>query len=776
MSSRSSGPPRPVLVAHCLMLLAVAIAVLGAATAHAADYKLLLCAGNNGSNSFQTATNTADPQHPSGIFNFENYCGPAPDPAGSSAFLQIAENQPSGNAGEGAYGQVSWTVPPWVSILAGGGYTREPASFNEGWRGRFWAEGFDGSTNNILMQGAGVTNGSLGGIGWADCNAFCSHLWPFGSYGNFRRFVFEMTCVRPAGCDRSGVNEVDANTFTLILSDTSPPQVGFTNAGSPLLSGQWVRGNQEASWSSSDQGSGLRFERLRVDGSLLKENDLRGQCDLDSSQASGEFARSFTPCPGGPIGSSYVLNTAGLPDGVHTLQVCAQDYAQAADLSSVHGESCQQRTIRTDNTPPGSPTGLEVTSANPARYLPHFGAQFSLPPNQSSPITKVHYQAINAAGEVVVPEQTYSATNPTEVPQIEGPKAPGDYRLRVWLQDEVGFEGPPSTAPIPHDTTPPAAPQGLSVTAPGVSRATEGFDLRWHNILDNGSPIDAAHYQVLDSAGNVVVPTQTVSGDGIDSIADLETPSGAGSYTLRLWLSDEEGNVGSAVLAPLAYDCPRSAVVGGTQLSAGFNGASSQTVQQGAGSILGGTLQGAGGGVSGAPLCVFSQVLTDPGREFLGIAISGPGGGYRFPVPAGASRELTVVYRPDNRELSTTATLQTVVHPTLNAVRRVVRNREVARFYGEIPGPHNDEVTVVLQVKEGREWLAFRRYRTRGGGHFRLGYFFHRTYKPTTYEMRAQVRQTVGYPYLQGDSPLLYLRVLPDRSSLRARRRSAHNG
>ena len=211
--------------------------------------------------------------------------------------------------------------------------------------------------------------------------------------------------------------------------------------------------------------------------------------------------------------------------------VCAQDYGQYQGLNGSGSESCDQRTIHTDNTAPGAPSGLQVTSANPARYLDRFGAAFSLPPNQGSPVAKLHYNVVNAAPDVVVAEQTVSATNPTALSGALGPKIPGDYRLRVWLEDGVGPAGPAATAPIPHDTTPPAAPQGLSVTAPTTSRATAGFDLRWHDLADAGAPIDAAHYQVLDGAGRVVVPTQTVSGEGIEAIEELEPPSAAGAST-----------------------------------------------------------------------------------------------------------------------------------------------------------------------------------------------------------------------------------------------------
>lgn len=70
-------------------------------------------------------------------------------------------------------------------------------------------------------------------------------------------------------------------------------------------------------------------------------------------------------------------------------------------------------------------------------------------------------------------------------------------------------------------------------------------------------------------------------------------------------------------------------------------------------------------------------------------------------------------------------------------------------------------MTIVLQVQSGQGgWLAFRRYRTRNG-RFELVYPFRRTTRPTEYVMRAQVREAVGYPYLEGDSNPLTLRVIP---------------
>lgn len=765
MSSHSSGPVnRPVAVALCLMLVCVAVACIGAASAKASFYQMVLCAANNGSNGFQTATNTVSANNPGGIFSIENYCGPAGFPAGNGAFIRIVENQSAGNAGNTAYASVSWTAPSPISIVAGGGYTRQPGEFRDGWRARFWGEDHGGGgPHNILMQGSGVGGG---GIFWGTCSTFCSHLWPFGGWGGYRRFIYEMTCVRPAGCDRAGWNGTDANTFILTLDDPSPSQVWLTN-GSTLMSGQWVKGTQTATYAWSEQGSGIRFERLYVDNAERWGIDhiAAGQCNRDAWGGVGEFARDWAACPNASnIGRSYTFDTASIPDGAHTLKVCTQDYAQWQGLAGTGGQSCTSGTIRTDNSAPGAPSGLQVTSANPERYLDRFGAQFALPPNSGSPVTKVHYEVTDAAGKVVKPKQTLAATNPTALSAIEGPKEPGEYRLRVWLEDQVGNVGPTASAEVPRDTKPPAAPQGISVVPPSASAAGDGFDVRWRNLADAGSPIVTARYQVVGPNGAVLVPTADVGGEDPQAIESLDAPAARGEATLRVWLRDAEGNVGAASTAPLAYRCPRSANGSGLMLSAGLGeagDAAEEVVRQDSGVLLRGRLRGPGGGVADASVCVFSRVITDQASEFAGIAMTDAEGRYGLAVSAGPSRELTAVYRRGHRELSAAATLLSRVKPTLEVRRKVVRNKRYARFYGHIPGPHNDRVVVVLQVKQGKGWRAFRRYRTRDNGRYRLVYRFGRTTRPATYLMRAQVRQQGGYPYLPGNSKQLRLRVIP---------------
>jgi hypothetical protein len=331
----------------------------------------------------------------------------------------------------------------------------------------------------------------------------------------------------------------------------------------------------------------------------------------------------------------------------------------------------------------------------------------------------------------------------------------------VWLEDEEGNVGSAATVALPRDTTPPAAPQELQVASPGTPRSAQSLDLRWRNVADSGSSITAAHYQVVDNAGRVIVATQTESGPGIQSIANLNAPTQPGPYSVRLWLEDAEGNQGAPTTAPLAYDCVRSAVSGGTDLSLGF--AATENRQLSVGQDQGATLFGTVRGTDrpGAAVCIWSRVVTDQGREFLGLAMTGGGGRYQFTVGAGPSREFTAGYRPDQRELTASAQLRTTVRPTLKLRRPVVHNKGFAFFTGSIPGPHNENVVVVLQVRDGKGWRAFRRYRTRADGSYSLRYRFTQTGRPTTYPVRAQVAAQSGFPYEEGVSPTLRLRVLP---------------
>lgn len=449
MSPRSGGPVnRQVTIALCLMVLAVGLGCIVAANANAAYYKTLYCAAADGSGN---PTLGARP----GFFSFTDDCGTAyGDPAGTGGFLRLEENA-TGMANETDEASYSWWAPPGTSIAAVSAYTRVPGYFNSGWRSRFWGEGLDGSENNILMQGSGVANESI----YAPATSnFVYHAWPFGGPGDYKRLVFAMTCYRPGGCSREGWNAADANSIAITLNDKEAPHVNWEGT-SHVLAGDWVRGYNPIAWRESDVGSGLRFSRLRVDGAVLGDGTIdyqsNGGCRVGNTEANGEFGRDFQPCTGGPYLRYYGLETKGFTDGQHQISTCVQDFSQYQHLGGPATETCDERTIHTDNSAPGKPASLEVQSANPQRYLDHFGAKWSLPPDPGSPIAKVHYDVVDSGGRVVMPEKVLSGINPTTIPDIEGPAKPAAWTLRVWLEDSVGLIGPAAenADPSRHDAS-----------------------------------------------------------------------------------------------------------------------------------------------------------------------------------------------------------------------------------------------------------------------------------------------------------------------------------
>lgn len=222
----------------------------------------------------------------------------------------------------------------------------------------------------------------------------------------------------------------------------------------------------------------------------------------------------------------------------------------------------------------------------------------------------------------------------------------------------------------------------------------------------------------------------------------------------------------SSASTSIAVDdrCPASQAGGGAVLSAGLgaNVDSTIIVDYGRGAILGGQLlDSSGQGVPGAFVCIYSNVVTGGGSEIAGVVSTDANGRYRFPIPSGPSRNLTAAYRSDQGSLTAWALLQVRAIPTLNLAKTTIRNKQYARFSGDIPGPSNDGVVVVLQVQIGKGWRVFRRYTTRNGGKFKMQYRFTRTFTPTLYLMRAQISGAPGYPFLPGSSRPLELSVYP---------------
>jgi hypothetical protein len=210
-----------------------------------------------------------------------------------------------------------------------------------------------------------------------------------------------------------------------------------------------------------------------------------------------------------------------------------------------------------------------------------------------------------------------------------------------------------------------------------------------------------------------------------------------------------------------------SGPAGPVELTAGLGLQDSHTVvvEQGEGSVLAGSLTAGGARVSGAFLCVYSQVLSDSETSLVGLAVTRPDGTYSFAVPPGPSRRLSIAVESAQGASATTAggVIKTRVRPSLRIQPNPARNKHFVNIVGRIPGPHNNRVTVILEAADraGTHWLEFRSAITHDDGRFSLRYFFGRTDQAVTYMIRAKVLGAPGYPYEGGVSREIPLRVRP---------------
>lgn|GEM_PF-3433727 len=555
--------------------------------------------------------------------------------------------------------------------------------------------------------------------------------WPFGASTaqHSQKVRLGLLC-DPAGgatiCIGAGQKAVTMNNLILTLGDLQRPSV--TIAKTPLTDGEWVSGQQQIKFTAHDDESGLRQTRVFVDNQLVSEkiypcNTIMGEF---AGSYSGTMAKSYKPCPQTPQSETVTVDTTKFGDGEHTVRVCARDFARWTTYWK--GSNDQQ-----------------------------------------------------------------------------GPE-------RCTEQVKVNI-----------DNTAPAAPEEASAINTRIPRAVNPYDVSWANpgVGDKGSPIHEVRYKVVDQVGKEVVSETTVdngststdpanfkTAENIDSIPTLTTPLNQGEFKLQMRLVDEVGHISKMTEVPLSYSCSNS---GGTPLpqaniamgliEPGENVETAKSflaLDQGEKSTVVGKVRGPGQmPINGADICVNAKPVVDPQLQFMSMATTNGNGNFSTPLQPGPSRNLLSVFRQGHREVwSDPVSTAVTVAPTLSTTLKggpnkwfknqkvaKVRTGKVAWFKGAIPGPYNDKVVVVLQGKAAgtsdKNYRAFRRFRTRWGGKYKMRNVFYnhsKTGKKAYLTIRAQVRNQVGYPYVQGDSPEMTLVVLPKKKKVTKKGNKVKNG
>jgi hypothetical protein len=209
--------------------------------------------------------------------------------------------------------------------------------------------------------------------------------------------------------------------------------------------------------------------------------------------------------------------------------------------------------------------------------------------------------------------------------------------------------------------------------------------------------------------------------------------------------------------------CPSSGAGPATGLSASFpGGAEAITIDSNRRATIGGRVRiRGGGGAAGARICVYALV---PGRpEALEAVVPADDGGELSHVPRrGPSRRLRLAHRHGSVQVETTLRLRVRVRPRLKVgPRKRLRNGQVARFRGKLPGPGAEGRIAILQARVGGRWQAFKSARSGPEGTFAARYRFRETTERRLYRFRAIVREQAGYPYLPGASPVRRVVVSP---------------
>lgn len=213
------------------------------------------------------------------------------------------------------------------------------------------------ATENGIHGYLAVSPDSGAGVATENQNDDQLHLSAIPA-GCWRYFSARLECTTPNENGRCVGKTPNAHAWVkqirLQLNDTSAPTLSI---GGSMFSGAKLRGTQTVSVSAGDQGAGLHYVSVAVNGTQATGDDLSGSCNL---LPYGLVSR-MSPCPGS-FAKTYALNTEDAPfvDGANTVAVCVADFATEGTANTV----CTSREVLVDSLCPASPVagGAKVTA------------------------------------------------------------------------------------------------------------------------------------------------------------------------------------------------------------------------------------------------------------------------------------------------------------------------------------------------------------------------------------------------------------------------------
>jgi hypothetical protein len=728
------------------LVLAALGSLLATGPASAGSYDVHACGGLAGAAQHAFAA-AADPQ-------MEAY-SICPPQQGAGTGIATKASSRGGIAGYTAGAYQIFTAPTGASL--------ESVSFNVGAirLDNLWSvgiESFDGDFN-VTEQPYGCYAGRPGcGVGTSTFSIRVAV--PLGGHSRFR---FETRCFNPVGCNVSASPFNPANralfsaaNVVVRVQDYEKPWIGPHHGA--LWNDGWHRGYEEA-WERLVDNVGVMITRLYADGIVRNGLDFRDASVPEWARCDFTFPK---PCkdfePGG-----LSMDTSVLSDGEHSIRVEAID--AAGNLAAI------DRQILVDNTPPAKASNTRVEGGEEWRSTNDFTVRWANPPGQTAPIARAHYELCGEGGAAcasgAVPGDAIDGLSRLTVP------SPGQYTLRVWLEDAAGNLDPDRKSDAIRlrfdDEAPGVVFEHPDVTQPRRVAAT---------VADRGSGIAAAGIEIRPEGGRrwQELDAALVGESLIAQVDDLALPDGI--YELRAHARDRAGNertgdrrrdgtpmrlrlplrLGADVLLSTRGTprCPRHARKR-KQRCRPRPPAGATIVVKGRTAHVDGLLRTAlGAPITGVRVSVSEQLRTGGAWKPVARLESNERGRFSLPVPAGPSRSIRFLYegtplvKPAKGELKMLAPAAT----SIAVDRRNVRNGEAVLFKGSLVGAHvpGGGKLIDLQAYYRGGWRTFATPRTDSRGRWAYRYRFGATRGVVRYRFRARIRREAAYPYELGYS------------------------
>jgi hypothetical protein len=594
------------------------------------------------------------------------------------------------------------------------------------------------------------------------------------------RIVQQLKCAAPRGdrCSRRSLNYLRTFGMVTTLNDPHIPSINI-GAGGDLQAGKWVKDTHPLNYTASDNVGIRSVSAVTMGGSGERTlgTDPR-PCAMVQPRGAWNMPayRDQYPCGDRTTSNSVPANTELAVEGTQTLVMRATDVADNVTASP-------PITVRIDRTPPAK-VGIDVEGGQGWKNAERFAITWSNPTEgDTAPIDGVYYQSRPAGStEWSEPQLAAGSVNRLEV------KAPeGQSELRLWRRDQAGNASEPLGASDPvtlrYDGEAPTL--GFETTAAeDPTRVSVAVTDRVSGLAGGGIEI---RRQGTDSWQ--ALPTQQDGSRLVGRIDDAALP--AGQYVLRARAFDQARNEASTELRldgqPMVVNLPLRIA---TKLDGGVE--RTKTVRKkvrrkgkirrvgrkvtvldshvrarlGRSVKVTGTLVNRDGNpLAGQQIQVFAKNSVEAAEQPLGVVATDQQGRYSYTLTAGSSRRLRFVYQGAALLLPTEHTV-TVLVPAASSIRvsqRRILNGQTVTFRGRVrslPLPAGGKI-VELQVYQGKRegWTTFRTIRSDEAGRWRQRYTFSHTACLDRWKIRARVPREGGYPFEDGSSRTLRIRV-----------------